>query len=82
MSDITETIERLEKLAAWHRINADHAVCDWTWELRVRTAEDLEHRAANLCTRRHDRSAPHPRDSRRGGDNASSLISGPPQARG
>ena len=70
MSNITGTIERLEKLAAWHRINADHAGCDWVWALRVRTAEDLEHRAANLRTRRHDRSAPHPRDSRHGGANA------------
>lgn len=43
-----ETIEGLEKLAAWHRINAERAGADWVWEARVRTAEDLERRAAKI----------------------------------
>ena len=43
-----ETIERLEKLAAWHRINAERAGADWVWEARLRTAEDLERQAANI----------------------------------
>jgi hypothetical protein len=49
MSENTlETIEKLEELAAWHRINAEYAGADWVWEARVRTAEDLERRAAKL----------------------------------
>ena len=44
----SEAIERLEKLAAWHRINAEHAGADWVWEARLRAAEDLERRAANI----------------------------------
>ena len=43
-----ETIERLETLAAWHRINAEHAGADWVWEARLRTAEDLERQAAEM----------------------------------
>ena len=43
-----EKIERLERLAAWHRINADRAGADWVWEARLRAAEDLERRAAKL----------------------------------
>jgi hypothetical protein len=43
-----ETIQRLEKLAAWHRINAERAGADWVWEARLRTAEDLERQAANI----------------------------------
>ena len=43
-----EAIERLEKLAAWHRINAERAGADWVWEARLRTAEDLEHQAAKI----------------------------------
>jgi hypothetical protein len=49
--DTTSTIERLEELAAWHRINADHAGCPWIWDARLRTAEDLERRAAELRLR-------------------------------
>jgi hypothetical protein len=49
MSEKTlETINRLEKLAAWHRINAERAGADWVWEARLRTAEDLERRATKL----------------------------------
>jgi hypothetical protein len=49
MSESTlATIERLEKLAAWHRINAEYAVAAWVWEARLRTAEDLERQAAEL----------------------------------
>ena len=44
-------IEKLETLAAWHRINADHSDSDWMWELRVRAAEDLERQAADLRTK-------------------------------
>ena len=43
-----EIIERLETLAAWHRINAEHAGADWVWEARLRTAEDLERLAAEM----------------------------------
>ena len=43
-----EAIERLERLAAWHRINAERAGADWVWEARLRTAEDLERQAAEI----------------------------------
>ena len=43
-----ETIKKLERLAAWHRINAEYAGADWVWEARLRTAEDLERRAAKI----------------------------------
>jgi hypothetical protein len=42
------TIERLEKLAAWHRITAERAGARWAWETRLQTAEDLERQAAKL----------------------------------
>jgi len=48
---VIATIERLEELAAWHRINADHAGSAWVWEARLRTAEDLERQAAELRVR-------------------------------
>jgi hypothetical protein len=52
MSEITaKTIERLEELAAWHRINAEHAGSAWVWEARLLTAEDLERHAATLRER-------------------------------
>ena len=43
-----ETIERLERLAAWHRINAERAGALRVWEARLRTAEDLERQAAKI----------------------------------
>jgi hypothetical protein len=43
-----KTIERLEQLAAWHRINAERAGSAWVWEARLRTAEDLERRIATI----------------------------------
>ena len=43
-----EIIERLETLAAWHRVNAEHAGADWVWEARLRSAEDLERQAAEI----------------------------------
>lgn len=49
-----ETIERLERLAAWHRINAERAGADWVWEARLRTAEDLEREAAKIRTQLAD----------------------------
>lgn len=49
-----ETIEKLEKLAAWHRINADYAGADWVWEARLRSAEDLERRAVEIRARLPD----------------------------
>jgi hypothetical protein len=53
--DIIETIDRLETLAAWHRLNADHAGSPWIWEARLLTAEDLERRVAQLREREaHD----------------------------
>jgi hypothetical protein len=45
-------ISKLEALAAWHRVNAEHAGSPWVWEARLRTAEDLERRAAELRARR------------------------------
>jgi hypothetical protein len=44
----SETIERLERLATWHRINAGCAGADWVWEARLRTAEDLDLQAAEI----------------------------------
>jgi hypothetical protein len=49
--DQAETPERLEKLAAWHRINAEHAGTLWVREARLRTAEELERRAAGMRAR-------------------------------
>ena len=43
-----EQIKKLEKLAAWHRINAEYAGADWVWEARLRSAEDLERPAAEI----------------------------------
>jgi hypothetical protein len=43
-----QKIETLERLAAWHRINAERAGADWVWEARLRTAEDLERQAAKI----------------------------------
>jgi hypothetical protein len=52
MSENTlETIARLEKLAAWHRVNAERAGAEWVWEARVRTAEDLERQLAKIRAR-------------------------------
>jgi len=52
MSEIpVKTIDKLEKLAAWHRIQADHAGSAWVWEARLRTAEDLERQAATIRAR-------------------------------
>jgi hypothetical protein len=48
----TDEIKQLEQLAAWHRINADHAGAPWVWEARLRTAEELERRATDLRNRR------------------------------
>jgi hypothetical protein len=45
-----ETIVRLERLAAWHRIKAERAGALWVWEARLRTAEDLERQAAKIRT--------------------------------
>ena len=53
-SNTLETFKKLEKLAAWHRINAERAGADWVWEVRLRTAEDLERRAAELRTQLTD----------------------------
>ena len=44
----SETIEKLDKLAAWHRIKAERAGADWVWEARLGTAEDLERRVAEI----------------------------------
>lgn len=43
-----KTIERLERLAAWHRLTAEHAGSSWIWDARLRTAEELEQQAAQL----------------------------------
>jgi hypothetical protein len=49
--DPPETPERLEELAAWHRINAKHPGALWVWEARLRTAEKLERRAGEIRAR-------------------------------
>jgi hypothetical protein len=47
MADKTiETIERLEELAAWHRVIVERACSAWVWEARLLAAEDRERRAA------------------------------------
>jgi phage baseplate assembly protein W len=46
--DLSETIERFERLAARHRINAERAGALWVWEARLRTAENLEPQAAKI----------------------------------
>jgi hypothetical protein len=51
------TIERLETLAAWHRMKAEFAGALWVWESRLRTAENLERQADEL------RAQLSPRDS-------------------
>lgn len=43
-----EVIARLDELAATQRFHASHANNISAWEARVRAAEDLERRAANL----------------------------------
>ena len=49
-----ERMERLGRLAAWHRINAERAGADWVWEARLRTAEDLERQAAKIRAQMFD----------------------------
>jgi len=48
---VTDTIDKLESLAAWHRLNASHADSVWVWETHLRFAEDLERRAKTLRVR-------------------------------
>jgi hypothetical protein len=43
------TLEGLKKLAAWHRINADHAESDLVCEVRLRAVDDLEGQAATFA---------------------------------
>jgi hypothetical protein len=57
-----EAVARLEKLAAWHRINAHHAGADWMWEARLRTAEDLEPQAAKIRAQLFTSHNRHPDD--------------------
>jgi hypothetical protein len=47
----TETIERLEELAAWHRVIAERAGSAWVWEARLRAAEDLARQVADARAR-------------------------------
>jgi len=52
MADKTiETIERLEELAAWHRVIVERACSAWVWEARLLAAEDRERRAAGARAR-------------------------------
>jgi len=46
-----KTIERLEQLAAWHRVMAERAGSAWVWEARLRAAEELERQAADARAR-------------------------------
>jgi len=59
VAETIETIERLEELAAWNRMRAAHAGSDWVWEMRIRTAEDIEQRVAHLrAQQRRDSAKP------------------------
>jgi hypothetical protein len=73
-----KTIEKLEQLAAWHRVIAERAGSAWVWEARLLAAEDLERQVAvararlqsgdTLAPRKggfdaSSRTAVHPRDS-------------------
>jgi hypothetical protein len=60
VTDTIDTIEKLEELAAWHRMRAEYAGSAWVWEARLLTAEDLERRAADLRAQQH-RDAPRRR---------------------
>jgi hypothetical protein len=68
-----DTMKKLEQLAAWHRITAEYAGADWVWEARLRTAEDLERRAAAIRkqlpddrdTAENDRKGIHEKRARR-----------------
>jgi hypothetical protein len=69
---VTETIQRLEELAAWHRAVAERAGSAWVWEARLLAAEDLERQATDIRARlpsagmkMPDRGAPA-RDARSG----------------
>ena len=59
MTDILVAVEQLERLAAWHRLNAEHAGSSWVWEARLLTAEELE-RQIKLLRRRSDTGANYP----------------------
>jgi hypothetical protein len=48
--------QRLRDLAAWYRQFAERAGNPAIWEARLRTAEDLEKKAASLAERRGDMS--------------------------
>jgi hypothetical protein len=63
--DTIEMIDKLEALAAWHRLNAEHAGSTWVWDARLRTAEDLERRAADI--RAHHMHARRPARREAGG---------------
>jgi hypothetical protein len=45
------TIERLEELAAWHRVIAERAGSALAWEARLRAAEDLARQVADARAR-------------------------------
>src|SRR5580693_9207666 len=80
-------VERLEQLAAWHRANAEHAGSAWVWEARLRTAEDLERRAAGIRARRSSQSAGAPSGLKRQGvagrEHGAILVRcAPPRPRG
>jgi hypothetical protein len=64
VTDTIESINRLKALAAWRRLNAEHAGRAWVWDVRLRTAEDLQRRAAELRVRRvHDHRSAHVRQA-------------------
>ena len=48
--------QKLRDLAAWYRQFAERAGNPAIWEARMRTAEDLEKKAASLAERRGDMS--------------------------
>ena len=49
--------QKLRDLAAWYRQFAERAGNPAIWEARLRTAEDLEKKAASLAERREDMGA-------------------------
>jgi phage baseplate assembly protein W len=51
VAEARRAMDKLEELAAWHRLQAELAGSVWVWEARVRTAEELERQAADIRKR-------------------------------
>jgi hypothetical protein len=80
MSDEIE-IGKLEALAAWHRLNAERAGSTWVWDARLRTAEDLERRAAEQRARALHTTSPGATRGNRGNPRPTTLQESPDKHR-